>query len=572
MKKIGLIFFSLCVSLQLSATETVTTTTFKDVAYNGVTSKENEYGETILYKEARIKTQNFKVNNFWDKFSDSNKGTSTYTQVSKIGTFELSIKASFACAKGGLAAEGCSGQKPFLLNDGLLNNPDMQKAADGSDLPSGEYRIPFDDAANYAVGNIDAFYALDVDRNENFYTEPKTPPPAGKESPFSYILGLFKDRFSKDVKIFGDPLTPDAAAMRDRYIANIVYGHDDEHKLKKAVDGASATAIDTIVPAANDPVSLLDYEEELITETSGCKGFILSFKPESLRCRVMTGFGIANWMPFFSSDSTYEVESKSVMADTENTLLALAGELNDKNYILDAKKDSNGNFLTELFKPMTFMFSSMSRFWFGSGTPKTVEAVVAEFNFEKYLPLTFALTDGDEVSSFKHFALMGIESVYGTEVESCKIKTGWWTSSLITAGVPSNEDVDFNDGFMPIGDIQPSAYTELTKLNKVSTHGMMMFKYQTLDMTTDDWLNWCKRNQGRRSKGIFGRFFDAFGTMFSQPSTYDDQIDNIVNGEYYSVIEYKEKVHRGLILHLQEAELELGNSGTSTTYKLLNVR
>ena len=576
MKKIGLIALGLFLSLQVHAGQTTTTTTFKDVTYNGVTSKENEYGEKILYKEATIKTQNFKVTNFWDKFSDPEKGSSTYTQVSKRGIFELSVKASFACAKGGLAAEGCSGQKPFLLNDGILLNPDMKKASDGSSLPSGEYRIPFDDAANYNIANDDAFYALDVDRNENFYKEPDTPPPPGKKSFFGYIIDMFKDHFSKDTKVFGDPLTPEDSAHRDRYIANIVYGHDDDHKLKQAVDGASATSIDTQLPAANDPVSLLDYEEELITETSGCKGFILSFSPSSLRCRMITGFGIANWMPFFSSEATYKVESKSVMADTENTLLALAGDLNNQDYIKQNEDEVKRNgFLSQIFKPMTFMFSSMTRFWFGNGTPKTVEALVAEFKFDKYLPLTFAFTDGTQVTGFKHFALMGVESVYGTEVESCKVKDtqgffGWASSTrTFYDGVETDTSFDLEAGFF--GPITYNA-SNYNQLNITQERGWYWGEHDYAHVSTTDWLNWCKRNQGKRGKGIFGRFFDNLGRMFANPSTYDDQLDNLLAEENYSVVEYKEKVHRGLILHLKEVDLDLGTTGTSTTYKLLNVR
>ena len=575
MKKLGLIVLGLLISLQVSASTTTTTTTFKDVSYNGVSSKENEFGEKVLYKEATIETKNFKVKNFWDKFSDSKNGESVYNQVSKIGIFELNVKSSFACVKGNLDSKGCSGQKPFLLNDGTLNNLDMQKTADGSALPAGEYRIPFDDAANYAVGNDDAFYALDVDRNENFYKEPSTPPPPGKKSFFGYIIDLFKNHFSKDTRVFGDPLTPEESAHRDRYIANIVYGHDEDHRLKQAVEGASATAIDTMVPAANEPVSLLDYESQLLSETTGCKGFILSFSPSSLRCRMMTGFGISNWMPFFNSEATYEVESKSVMADTENTLLALAGDLNNKDYIKKTADEVKRNgFLSQIFKPMTFMFSSMTRFWFGSRAPKTVEALVAEFKFDKYLPLTFAFTDGNQVTGFKHFALMGVESVYGTEVESCKVKDtrgffGWASSTRVfKEGIASDTSFDLEDGFFGSFRYDESDYDQLD----IRSERVWFSHHDFAHVSTTDWLNWCKRNQGKRGKGIFGRFFASFGRMFANPATYDDQLDNLLAEENYSVVEYKEKVHRGLILHLKEVELNLGTAGTSTTYKLLNVR
>ena len=97
MKKIGLILLSLFVSLQVSAEPTTTTTTFQDVAYKGVTSKENQFGEMQYYKEATINTQNFRVNNFWDKFSGSDKGQSAYSQVSKTGVFQLTVEATSLC-------------------------------------------------------------------------------------------------------------------------------------------------------------------------------------------------------------------------------------------------------------------------------------------------------------------------------------------------------------------------------------------------------------------------------------------------------------------------------------------
>ena len=575
MKKIGFLLLSFLLSAQIYAQTTKTTTTFNDVAYNNtpVDGVENEYGETELYKEATISTQNFKVDNFWDKFSDSKNGTSTYTQVSKIGTFKLTVKSSFACAKSGLAQEGCSGQKPFLLNTGVLNNPDMKKTSIGDALPTDEYRIPFDDSVNYTISNDDAFYAMDVDRIESYYKEPEVHPPAGKESFFSNMIKMFTSHFSKDVNVYGDILTPDEAAIRARYIANIVYGHDKDNRLKIASASSSATLIDTVVPAANNPVSLLNYEELLTTETAGCDGFILNFSSNSLTCRFMTGFGMGNYMPFFNTDATYDVEAKSVMSDTESTLLTLAGELNDKNYILDAKKDSNGNFLSEIFKPMTFMFSSMGRFWFGSGTPKTVEAVVAEFNFDNYLPLTFAVTNGTEIVGFKHFNLMGIESVYGTEVESCTVRESgiipfFSKSTTYYAGIATNTKFDMEDGFFGSIFNDANDYDQLV----VTEERHWGRDHDIVNVSTDDWLNWCKRNQAERGKGIFGRFLDNLGSMLSNPTSYDSQLDKLLSDEHYSVKQYKEKVHRGLILHLKEEKISLGQSGTNTTYKLMNVK
>jgi len=581
-KKFGFLVLSAVLSMHLHAGTTTTTTQFEDVAYNGIpiTGQDNEYGDSISHKTGTIKTVDFKVDNFWDKFHKGGEAQSNYAQVSKVGIFELTTQATFACAKANLNAEGCSGQKPFLMNEGILSNPELTKEADGSDIvASDEYRIPFDDAANYLPTNVDAFYALDVDRNENFYKEPATPPAPGKKSFFSFIIDFLRDYYSKDQRVFGHTLTPEESAIRDRYVANIVYGHDQEHRLRKAYKGKAASSIDTTVPVVNKPVSLIDYEELFVTETSGCKTFFVNLDPDSLRCRAITGFGLANWIPFIDDKTTFDVESKSVMADTEATLLALSGELNNKNYVTPTLENAkNPSFFAEIFKPMTNMFGGMFRFFFGSKPPKTVEAISISFDFDKYLDLTFAMTDGDEVTGFKHFYLKALESVYGTEVESCTVKEvkglfGWASDkATFVSGVPSNKDISFNDGFFNLTTIPSSKYNVLSDAGKIYKKGFWPFKYENLDMTTDDWLNWCKRNQGEREKGLFGKFFSKIGRMLSNPSTYETQIDNIAAAENFVVVEYKEKVHRGLILRLQEHEIKSGAAGTTTTYKLLNVK
>jgi len=598
MKKIGLILLSLLLSTQIYAQKTTTTTTFKDVSYGStpIGGVENEYGETELYKEATISTQNFKVDNFWDKFSDSKNGTSTYNQVSKMGLFKLTVEGSFACAKAGLVEEGCSGQKPFLLNQKWYENTDITKDANGNSLPDGEYRIPFNNAANYKIDNTGAFFALDVDRNEDYYKEPEDGGESSKNF-FKFIVDMFKNYFSKTETVYGDAFTPEEAARRDRYIANIVFGHDREHRLKKAGKTA-ATSVDTSYPVVGDPVSLIDYEEDMLAEESGCDMFFIDLDSSSLPCRMMTGMGFANWMPFFDDDTTYEVASnKGVMSDTELTLLSLASELDNKNYNTNFKESEGSGILSEIFKPMTFMMGSMIDFFFWDKPKVTTKQIAVNYNFDNYLKLMFAITDGVQVTDFANFDLLGVESVYGTQITECRIQQktssspmGWMKDMMfgmdeyvITSGTPLDSDlkeVYLGKTRKIFGD--NPAIDEHNKLNTrreeiqfcIPLFGCSGTGEDKVwaTLTNEDWLDWCTRNQDAKDFGFFGSFFENIVDLFTKPKTYDDQIDDLLNDANFRVKEYKEKVHRGLILHLKKSELEMGQTGTTTKYKLMNVK
>ena len=588
MKKIGLIALSLLASTQIYASATSTTTTFQDVSYKGVTSKENEYGEKIVYKEATIRTDNFKVDNFWDKFSDPKNGQSSYTKVSKVGTFELTIQSSFACAKAGLTEEGCSGQKPFLLNQGWLTNTSIRKDETGQALPAGEYRIPFNNAEQYKTTTTDAFYAIDVDRNENYYKEPDTPSADGKKSFFGFIKDMFSNYFSKTETIYGDSFTPEAAARRDRYIANIVFGHDQENRLKK-----NETGIDTNLPASGTPVALIDYEEDMLSEESGCNAFFIKLDSATLGCRMMTGMGFANWMPFFDDDTTYEVASnKAVMSDTELTLLSLASELDDKNYNTNFKESEGGGFLSEIFKPMTFMMGSMIDFFFWDSPKVTTEQIAVNYDFDNHLKLMFAITDGVQITDFVNFKLLGLESVYGTQITECRIQQrssggpmGMMKDMMFGADEyvvtpQSTLDEDLEEVYLgktrKIWGDSPSIEEHNllnTREKAIRFFGIKTGEFKVYaQLSNEDWMSWCVRNKDTRTYGFFGTFFDNIFDLFTKPNTYDDQIDDLLNDSNFRVKEYKEKVQRGLILHLQENTVELGQDGTSTTYKILNVK
>ena len=590
MKKIGLILLSLMLSIQVYAQQTETNTTFEDISYNGtpIGGVENEYGEIELYKEATIRTRNFKVDNFWDKFKSEANAQSIYTNVTKLGTFKLTIEASFACKNDGLEKNGCSGQKPFLINSDAFGNPELKLDEAGNPLSDtgNEYRIPYDAAVNYLPTRDDAFYALDVFRDGKYYSEEagEEEISEGRKSFFASMVSFFTNYFSKDQTIYGGVHSTE---QRNRYLANIRMGLQKEYKLEKA---GFVNTSDVNLADENKVVSLIDYNSEMITETTGCSGIIFSFDPDSATCKVMNFFNMSNYMPFANNEDQIKIETTSVLADTETTLLALAGELDGIDYIAQKTEiDENGNrsFIQEIFKPMATFMGGMGRFFFGENSQNITELLIAEFEFDKFMPLDFIEvgTDG-HVVGFRHFELLGLESVYGTEVESCRVRDtrgffGWAsTYKTFTKGIDTNTEICLESGFFLFNNYREEDFNQLNVTTN-NRHRIFMSdwgQHDVANISTDEWLDWCKRNQGRQNRGIFGRMIDNFTSIILGENineTHDDQLDALLSDENYSVDKYIEKVHKGLILHLRDkgdAILDVGDAGTTTTYKLMNVR
>jgi hypothetical protein len=298
---------------------------------------DNAYGEKIMYQDVVITTKDFKINNFWGKFSDTAQNQSTFTDIATAANVKLTIKNAFTCKDGGLLEEGCSGQKPFLLNNCILTNPDVQLDRLGAPLPEGEYRIPFDTATNYDASHDDAFYALDVYRDTQYYEEPAAGDTTNSTKPknfFGYVVAFFQDYFSKDTAVYGS--TIGSPQERDRYMANIIFGLQKKYRIAKE-DVVTTTQINQA--NAEKKVTLLDYNALIIETTTGCNGLFFSYDPDSLTCKTINFFGISQWMPFINSTNTNpekKIQSDSVLEDTETTLLTLAGKLDKVNYV-DAK-------------------------------------------------------------------------------------------------------------------------------------------------------------------------------------------------------------------------------------------
>jgi len=64
--------------------------------------------------------------------------------------------------------------------------------------------------------------------------------------------------------------------------------------------------------------------------------------------------------------------------------------------------------------------------------------------------------------------------------------------------------------------------------------------------------------------------------LYGKQSTkeYDAQVDKVLRDDDWSVVEYKEKVHKGLILHLKKIDISDINAttpGTTTAFEIIKV-
>jgi len=590
MKKTNIIVSTLLLLALTEVANAQDTVTDIGTAYDRPESKggsEDVYGNKILYQTVDITKSNYSVDNFWSNFKGDNHAKSTFNNISTSGMFELTVEETFACKDGGLKVEGCSGQKPFLVNASVLDNEDTQKDSVGADLPEGEYRIPYDSADNYDKDNNDAFYALDVYRDMDYYRDEAIAATEGRKSFFGYIKDLFTNYFSPDTEQTGSVLNQGENDAKDRYMANMVFGLQKDYRVQKN-DPLDLTHTNAANSSKN--ISLLDYNAQMITSTTSCSGFFLSFDPDSVTCQTISFFGMANWMPFFSDNSSQEIETQSVMQDTETTLLTIAGKLDGKNYITNYTSiDEHGrrSFVGEIFKPMTSMMGGMFRFFFGNSSRTTTEVVSANFTFDNPAPLSFVTTDGSSVIGFEKFKLLGLESVYGTVATSCRVKqkTGffnlWSGYRTFVKGDGQETKIDMEGGgFFSFLSSTPD-YDELNYEEENHRSFGDWGRHDVVTVTSDDWIDWCKRNQGRQRKGLFGRMFDNFNDtidyLLNKDNTltgYDEQLDGVLSDEHYTVDKYKEKVYHGLILHVQKTsseDIKVGTVGTTTSYKLMNV-
>ncbi len=524
-----------------------------------------EYGETISQDSVTISTKNLQVDRFWHKFKQGNGNDKLGVDIDTKVYFDLITQTTFLCKKYGLPEEGCSGQKPFLVNEGTFdpNNADITVDRDGNALPTGEYRIPFDKAPNYNPSNQDAFYALDVLRDGKYYNESQTGSggSSGSKSFLALLISYLQNYFSlQTTDISSSGLTPQESEKRNIYIANIFYGLQNAYKMHYGNDATSVSQ--TINSAGENRVSLLDYQSSTGTLEEGCDGLIFNYQPNSFTCRFMNLFQITEWFPFVDNVSTYHIESTSVQEDTEATLLHLAGLADGVDYLgqLDTLKNNfdpndKPGFFQQIFKPVTFMIKGMTRFFFGSGPTRLQDAYSYTFDFNNPILLTFAVAKNGEIVGFKHFELTGLESVFGSETTTCVVKR-----KLFDGSFAKNLTAKYNGSTWSRG--QEKTFIEGVDSSTYMREYIGGFGFGiTLSeetYTTDDWLPWCANTT--RNKSLIGNAIS--NNLFTDFLTGDFKLDV---EQYFDVVTYTEKVHKGLVLHLKEVDSDNITVGTQNT-------
>lgn len=531
---------------------TTTSTQFGDRTF----VEKDAHGKDLYNQDVTMKTEHYKIDTFWKRFHNPDNKTNSVTQVTTKGTAQLSVDASSACSiagKGTLPAQGCSGQKPFLVNDEAVNG-----LADGASI-SLIFQPVKDDTTGaliYTNSNANVLYPMDIGRMSEYYQSTATVQAGSTKTFFSFFTGMFDFFFNQTVgsDFFGTPKIADvkygtrsdsAEDRRQRYIANIVGGVDQENLM--SMNPA------TVIKALNTPVSLLHYAEaKKTTENNQCKFMFLNLSPDGMMCRMMTGFGMNAWMPFFTSAKVTEVDVNTITIDTENSLLAAAGQVSGISYqkVTGTTDTEKLTFLQQLIKPMATMMTMMKTMMFGSSKSTIVaDPVETKYDFSaKPMSLTLAVTNnGSQINRFETFKLMGLRSTYGDMVNECTVKKSpgmlsWssWTDTF----------------YQYKGTISTSPHTN----GSINTHG--------------EWVDWCQ--EANNKKGMFdylmnwstGGVFNPFNWMQGIWSAFT----TFLFGDY-SITDFKNVLKRGLILDLKkEQNLNPLDTLNTTTIKLINVK
>jgi hypothetical protein len=567
MKKSLLAFLLLGATLYGDILPTTTITTFDTEVSVG----KDKYGNAIFDREVTIDTQNYKVDNFWNKFSFKGEGQNSmdFKTISKTGTVRVSVEATSMCTiYEELDQRGCSGQKPFLINNEAIEGKVtgdtisllFQKDYNGSDILFNEQ-------------NDSVFYPLDVERVEMYYKS--------QEDNSKSFFGMFSSMFNMffgDAGFFSSFFNFDVSTMegddaddiRQRYIANIVSGIDQEHLL------AQGTAVDTTV--LNTPVSMIDYTETVLS-TGGCNLFFFQFSEDNFFCNMMGGMPFITMFSSTTPTTTYTIDT--IQVDTENSLVSFASSyagIDITEYqsgtVYQAQSDES-----LVINPISMMVNMMNCFFFGCSTSDDTDMAAEPmdtyyvFDDASAINLTFAVTnDGDKVDDLQTFKLTGIHSLTGTE-QMCRVTEDnsydTWsdytfkpsgTNSQTFTSVDTTTEQWCDDASWGQPDY-PAPCTsgwdrEYTKTIETPT---------TIMRTPEEWLAWCD-NAVENNVPTTTEVCDYF---FFFKTNCRDVIDPlIVDG--YTIEEYINSSKRGLFLDLELVDLNTTSKATTLRYNLMS--
>jgi len=505
----------IALGLTLNATDTSTLTKFETI-----NEGKDKYGNTYIDQQVTIKTSDYKVENFWNKFSFSGKGKNSmeFTSISQTGTVRTTMEATSLCSLyPELDEKGCSGQKPFLINSASIPAYDANVSLIFNRTQA---------YSDYNKGDSSAFYPLDVDRNEKFYKSQ----PDDTKSFFGFFRKLFSFFFGTG-SAASSPSTP-TEDIRQRYMANIVSGIDQDHLLQKNITIINST-IST--PTSINPVGFIDYSVTTTTPGSCSLGFF-TFSSGSIFCNF----------PFFVT-TTPPVTSvaDTIMQDTESSIIAFAGTfVGDK--IQDYNTKSTEVVITE--NQNSGFFSKLKCFFFGCSKQEITVVRGNNYSFpnDTGITMTFAVADGNgtKVGDFETFRLLGIRSMVG-EAKACKIdKDGSWFSGNKVIYVTTNE----------INECDESGWFRTGCTNEGTS-------YEGNSITK--WLTWCSSPGSVQPKYKSTSFWS--GSVSYRFHKY--------YGSKYSLVEYNDEESKpSLILDLKRIKLDPNDASVKVRYQLMDVK
>lgn len=564
-------FLALLISSTIyAAGNTTTTTSFTDVEPtedSGVDRGKGDHnksffdkhGNVVSHQIVEIKTENFKVNNFWNKFSFYGDGQSdvNFDTIAKSGIVRTSIEATSICnLYPELDSKGCSGQKPFLINDEALSGVSVGETISltfSKDYNSTDTTSSSD--LRYNIENNVSFYPLDIGRGPEYY-KPKDGEDASTCTSFSFFcmmssmfdafFGTFFDSFFNfGVQSSSDVNDTNIEDIRQKYIANITAGIDQDHLMERNVTAFNQTK------NTHDPVSLIDYIQT--TASSGsCSLFIFTFSEDNSFCNLMSGMPFMSFFASSTSSQTYTVDT--IQADTENAIISFAGqyaELNVTTYesgsAAQMQADIDASTTPSLPFPIAMMKNMMCMFMpfiscDTAADPTTEEISRVKdsyyaFNEENATTLTMAVTnDGNKIDGFQTFKLLGIHSIVGdgniSSGGSCTVtKTHKKLICFSNCTV-----VDWTNTFTSENPNNPTVQDELDT-NSYS-----------------DWLNWCSTETSATDWKTVG-FISTLYTYTNDAYTEGNSTPNTSG--------------RVLTLDLQMVDLNATSSSAKLRYKLL---
>jgi hypothetical protein len=549
----------------------------------------DKHGSVIIDKKVTIETKNYKVDNFWKKFSFNGAGKEKdeFTSIATTGTVRTIVEATSICTLyDELDSAGCSGQKPFLINKEALSSP-MN--------PDGTITLMFQRDYNgtnilYTDNNESLFYPLDVERVEKYYKD--TGHQNSHFNIFSAMFdaffsgGFFSNFFNTQVVDTSDNNVTD---VRQRYITNIVSGIDQEHLFEKDVTPLGTNSL-------NMPVSLIDYIEDA-TQAGSCNLFFFKLSADNFFCNMMASLPFVSMFTSSNPSVTYVVDT--IQSDTENALVALAGANAKKDIttlqdsVVYQKQSSSSGILGTMVNMIKCMFFTCPK------VNDVEEAMDSYYSFsdDEAITLTFAVVDtadalstANVINDLQTFQLKGLHSLTGNE-HTCQVKESTWNDKWNSHTFTPNEDTITTTSTVTIIDVPAvtcgfSAFfgcvpsPAVTHEEVVTTTSDITFsaKYMSetvqsnliIDTDNDDlmkpseWLTWCDYMVEKYKDNV------TTSCIGFWPFRICKEVPADIKEDGYEVLSYTNVSKRGLLLDLKPIELTPQSKAVTLRYKLMS--